>query len=298
VARCLNSVQSALPDAEIIIVDNDSRDGTVSEIRAAALQVRLIENSENVGFGRACNVGAGVAQGSHVLFLNPDVFVAAADADHVRTLLTTRPFGLVAPGFEGEGDRRIRENSWEGEYFAHTLETLRPHGWDRRPRRERLMDRPWVSAGMLLVSRDEFHALGGFDPRFFLYYEDRDLSRRYRSASLPIRTTNAIRARHTPGTSSASDGLRAEPMAWSLLGWIQYVCIYDGERTARRAARATLATLRLLRIGMRALAALRWGRAQRKARQLDEVLRLVREHASSEDLRYCPDALRLIRDLA
>jgi GT2 family glycosyltransferase len=151
---------------------------------------------------------------------------------------------------------------------------------------------------MLLVSQPEFLELGGFDPRFFLYYEDRDLSRRYRDANLPIHTTEAIRGRHTPGTSSASDGLRVGPLAWSLLGWIQYMCIHEGERTARRAARSTLTTLRVLRLGAHVLAALRWARARRKARQLDELLRLLAEHASGDDARFCPDALRLVRRLA
>ena len=151
---------------------------------------------------------------------------------------------------------------------------------------------------MLLVARDEFLELGGFDPRFFLYYEDRDLSRRYHNANLPVRITKAIRGRHAAGTSSASDGLRAGPMAWSLLSWIQYIWIHEGERTAWRAARATLTTLRVLRLGAHALASLPWARARRKARQLDEVLRALTEHASGDDTGFCPDALRLVRGLA
>jgi hypothetical protein len=89
---------------------------------------------------------------------------------------------------------------------------------------------------MLLVSRKEFLDLGGFDPRFFLYYEDRDLSRRYRNADLPVRVTEGVLGRHVAGTSSASDGLRAFPIAWSLPRLGQYICIYDGEadRMARR----------------------------------------------------------------
>ena len=87
-------------------------------------------------------------------------------------------------------------------------------------------------------------------------------------------------------------------MAWSLLGWIQYVSMHEGEREARRAARATLMTLRVLRLGMRSLAAVRWPRARRKAQQLDELLHLLAESASGGDARFCPDALRLIRRLA
>jgi GT2 family glycosyltransferase len=232
-----------------------------------------------------------------VLFLNPDVVVTAVRQRRLDALLATRPLGLVAPDLEGEVDRRRAENSWTRDFFAHTLETFRPREW-RRPGGRHSADDAWVSGAMLLVSREEFLKLGGFDPRFFLYYEDRDLSRRYRNANLPVRTTEAISGRHAPGTSSASDGLRAGPMAWSLLGWIQYICIHHGERTAWRAARATLTTLRVLRLAAHVLASLPWARARRKARQLDEVLSVLTEHASGDDAGFCPDALRLVRGLA
>jgi N-acetylglucosaminyl-diphospho-decaprenol L-rhamnosyltransferase len=297
VVRCIASVQDALPHAEILVVDNGSRDETVDAIRDAAPRARVIEGNENVGFGRACNTGAEAARGPHVLFLNPDAVVTAVHNDQLHQLVGTRPFGLVAPELEGETDRLRAENSWTREYFAHTFEAFRPREWRRSAPRHRVAN-AWVSAAMLLVARDEFLELGGFDPRFFLYYEDRDLSRRYCNAKLPVRTTKAIRGRHTAGTSSSSDGLRAGPMAWSLLGWIQYICIHEGERTAWRAARATLTTLRVLRLGAHALASLPWARARRKARQLDEVLRVLTEHASGDNAGFCPDALRLVRGLA
>jgi GT2 family glycosyltransferase len=298
VGRCIASVRDALPDAELVVVDNGSHDNTVSLVRGSAPEARVMQSGENLGFGRACNAGAEAATGSHVMFLNPDAVVTAVDRERLDRLLTTRPFGLVAPVFEGEGDRRRPERSWAHEYLAHTLETLRPHGWRGRASHYQRERAAWVSGGMLLVSRKEFLELNGFDPRFFLYYEDRDLSRRYTSANLPIRTTDSIRGRHTPGTSSSSDGLRVGPMAWSLLGWIQYMCIHDGERAATRAARATLTTLRVLRFAVRALAALHWARARRKARQLDELLRFLAAQASGDDARFCPDALRVVRRLA
>jgi N-acetylglucosaminyl-diphospho-decaprenol L-rhamnosyltransferase len=297
IGRCLASLRDVLPDAELVVVDNGSHDQTIRAVRAAAPQARVIESGENVGFGRACNLGAEAAGGSHLFFLNPDAAVAAVERDELSRLLGTRPFGLVAPALEGEGDRIRAENSWVGEYILNTLGTLRPREWSRRVRPYEGENAAWVSGAMLLVSRDEFLELGGFDRRFFLYYEDRDLSRRYRNANLPLRATEAIRGRHTAGTSSASDGLRVGPMAWTLLGWIQYMCIHDGERTARRAARLTMTTLRLLRLGIHALASLRWTRAQRKARQLDDLLRVLAEHASG-DGGFCPDALRVVRGLA
>jgi GT2 family glycosyltransferase len=298
VADCLASVRRAFPDAELVVVDNGSHDDTVGIVRAATPHARVIETGENIGFGRACNAGAEAARGSHLLFINPDSVVDEVDRGRLESLLMARPFGLVAPALKGECDRRRAENSWRGEYFTHTFETLRPREWRARPRPYNEAKAAWVSGAILLVAREEFLGLGGFDPRFFLYYEDRDLSHRYRDAGLPVRNTDSIRGRHVAGSSSGNNGFRARPMAWSLLGWIQYVSIHEGEQAARRAARATFVTLRVLRLGMHSLAAFRWPRATRKAQQIDELLRVLAERASGGDTRFCPDALRVIRKLA
>src|SRR5215204_6601702 len=79
VGGCIASVQGLLPSAEIVVVDNASDDQTTDVVRSSAPRARLIESGENVGFGRACNIGAEAANGSHVLFLNPDVLVLGAD---------------------------------------------------------------------------------------------------------------------------------------------------------------------------------------------------------------------------
>jgi N-acetylglucosaminyl-diphospho-decaprenol L-rhamnosyltransferase len=297
VGPCLASLRERLPEAELIVVDNDSRDETSRVVRAEAPRAQLIEIGDNVGFGRASNIGAEAANGSHLLFLNPDAVVTGVDNPRLEELLASHPFGLVAPVLEGEEDRRRAEGSWRAEYFAHTFSILRPREWRPRHRFDNKGGATWVSAAMLLVSRDEFLQLGGFDPRFFLYYEDRDLSRRYQNAGLPIDTTDVIRGRHIGTSSSAGDELRAGPIAWNLLGWIQYVSIHEGERAARRAALSTLVTLRALRLGTQALAATRWPRAGRKARQIDELLHVVSDEARAEETRYCPDALRVIRRL-
>jgi GT2 family glycosyltransferase len=149
---------------------------------------------------------------------------------------------------------------------------------------------------MLLIDRREFLTLGGFDERFFLYYEDRELSRRYRTAGLPIRTTEALTGRHEGGASSANDGLYVAPMTWSFLGWVQFLYLKEGERSARRAARAALKTLRAMRLGLRALylVAPRWKRLGRKSEQIEELLAAVHSAAEDRSREFCPDALRLL----
>ncbi len=295
VQGCIASIRCAFPDAELIVVDNASRDDTVDAVRAASPDVRLIRNESNLGFGRACNRGAEEARGSHLLFVNPDVVVTNVDGHQLDELLGPRPFGLVAPVLEGEADRRRAHRTWVREYISHTYGTLLPRELHLRGRTYNGDADAWVSGALLFASREEFLGLGGFDPRFFLYYEDQDLSRRYREAGLPVRMVEAIRGRHVGGGSSLSDDLRAEPMAWSILGWIEYLWIHEGPASARRAARATLMTLHALRRGVGLLAIAGSSRGERKACQLDELLRLLSRDASVATAGYCVDALQLVR---
>lgn len=294
IGTCLASVRATLSDAQVVVVDNGSHDDTVRVVRVVAPGARVIETPENVGFGRACNAGAEAATTSHVLFLNPDAAVTAVDDERFHQILAVSPFGLLAPAFDGEVDRLRRETSWRRDYVAHTFEALRPAEW--RPRTRVVEDAMsgWVSGAMLLVSRDEFLGLGGFDPRFFVYYEDRDLSHRYREANFPVVTTEAIRGRHIGGSSSPDAAARTLRMGWSLLGWIQYVWIHDGEGAARRAARASIMTLRMLRLALHAMRPLRWRRVQRKAGDFDALLEFLAERVSTPDVNFCPQAVGLV----
>jgi N-acetylglucosaminyl-diphospho-decaprenol L-rhamnosyltransferase len=299
IASCLTSVRKVLPDAELVVVDNASSDETVRLATFAVEDVRLVRLEENVGFGRACNIGAEVASRPHVLFLNPDTRVASLDRNALAQLLARRPFGLAAPALRDEPDRLRAERHWLSDVVSHTAGMLRPRELRRRGRHRSFGDsrRAWVGGAMLLVARDEFLTLGGFDPRFFLYYEDRDLSHRYRKEALPITATGALQGTHEGGSSSAHDGLHANSTVWGLLGWIQYVSIYSGSESAHRCARLTLMTLQAIRAALRPLEAAGSGRARRKARQLERVLHLLAWRARCNDNRFCPDALRVIREL-
>jgi hypothetical protein len=171
---CLESVRRHLPTAEIVVVDNASGDAT-PEILQGHPDVGFVANVRNDGFGRACNLGAQEATSGHLLFLNPDVVVTHCDSEGLGQLLGAEPFGLVGPdSTEAQGLMGVQiEAHFLHDWFEQTLGTLRPREW-RRPRRrpEPPHGDAWLSGSMLLARRTEFHRLGGFDPRFFLYYED------------------------------------------------------------------------------------------------------------------------------
>ena len=177
--------------------------------------------------------------------MNPDVRIVSADQAEL-----SRPspngFGLVGgylaadPASTPEDSLR-GERHWLHDYVSQTFGLLRPKEWHRSLGSGRI-NRPWVPGALLLVDKEEFLSLGGFDPRFFLYYEDKELSARYRKANLPVRTSPTLVGTHAVSGSSRGDDLRIDLLGWRFLAWIEYLHISDGPRTARRAAILTRAT--------------------------------------------------------
>jgi len=238
IGTCVESVVRWLPGAEIVVVDNGSTDGPAAATFGA---VRVLAGERNVGFGRACNRAAELAGASHVLFLNPDARLVSVDAEALsRALAGAGAFGLRAPALTGSGRPLLRrETSWLRDVVRHAVGAWWPRELHRPGPARAMGGRLWAAAAAVMVRRDEFLGVGGFDPRFFLYYEDRDLSARYREAGLPVGELPGVVAVHAGGGSSGDGGLRAAPLAWEYLGWLEYVAARYGLPRARLALRLT-----------------------------------------------------------
>src|SRR4029453_15730876 len=151
-------------------------------VRERFPNVRLIANPENVGFARACNQGARESRAPFLLFLNPDAILAPESLHALTAFLDGRPqVGVVGP----------RTRGTSGTIQVSTGDDLSPLA-ELRQRRlgrgvacgdnsvvagveaqhavEREVD--WVSGACLLIRRQAFDAVSGFDERFFLYEED------------------------------------------------------------------------------------------------------------------------------
>lgn len=299
----LSSVRSRLPEAEILVVDNASDDETRAIVHAFG-GVRLVEQEENVGFGRACNAGIRHAGGTRVLFVNPDVRILSADPEEL-SLPGPDGFGLLGGYVAADADSVPEdglqgERHWLHDYLSQTFGLLRPREW-RGSRSSGGGDRCWLPGALLLVDKEEFLGLGGFDPRFFLYYEDKELALRYRRGGLPIRSTRTLVASHAGTASSHGDDLRIDLLGWRFLAWIQYLHISEGPRIARRAAALSRWTLGLLEALLTVLARLRVGgpRVRRKAVQVG-ALRAFLDAAppggeASARNGFCADAVAHLR---
>jgi GT2 family glycosyltransferase len=194
---CLQSLGQALQglDAEIIIVDNHSADGSVDLLRPLFPEAKWIVNTENIGFARANNQALDQAAGDYVLFLNPDTIVAEDFARKCLTFFQTvpRPGGLGVRMIDGSGrflreSRRGFPSPWVAFCKLSGLTALFPHS--RRFSEyylgylppEESHPAPVLSGACLWVSRAALRAAGPFDESFFMYAEDIDLSYRLEKA--------------------------------------------------------------------------------------------------------------------
>ncbi|MDP9777654.1 N-acetylglucosaminyl-diphospho-decaprenol L-rhamnosyltransferase [Nakamurella flavida] len=190
----LTALLDSLPAAgrhsvEVILADNGSTDGSV-EAAATRPGVRLVRTGGNVGYGRAVNAGVAALDPSTpwVVVVNPDVvlgpgsldeMIAAAQGDPrvgaVGPLITTQD-GVVYPS--------ARSLPTIGDGVGHAVAGWWWPGnpWTRRYRQDALApaQRPagWLSGSCLLIRRAAFEQVRGFDPAYFMYFEDVDLGRR------------------------------------------------------------------------------------------------------------------------
>ncbi|MCJ7472821.1 MAG: glycosyltransferase, partial [Actinobacteria bacterium] len=160
---------------EIIIVDNGSRDSSVSFLQSEYSQVKLIKNNKNMGFAYANNQAAKVAKGEYIAFLNNDTKV---DSKWLIELLRpiygdseTVASGSKVLSMDGKSlDFVGGMINFEGKGFQ--IDFGIPVERDRHFQYKYL---PFVNGGAMLIKRDIFLDAGGFDEDFFAYYEDVDL---------------------------------------------------------------------------------------------------------------------------
>lgn len=191
--------------AEVIVVDNNSPDGAGARLQDEVEGVRFLPQERNLGYGLAVDVGAMHARSPYVGILNSDLEFSStwlsplvAALDHDPTLgaavpLYVEPSGSVlgAGGLVGE----------DGEGYLYGLG--RPAD-DPGIRFSRRVD--YGPAAALLVRRDAFHRVGGFDPDYGLgYYEDTDLGFALREAGFHTRYVPASRVQHASGASFGRD---------------------------------------------------------------------------------------------
>ncbi len=228
IAPCLEAL--AREDCEIVVVDNASHDQTVQRVEefVAWHPVRLMANSENVGFAAAVNQAARAVSGDVLLVLNPD---AIAEAGAVKALLQC----LEGTGAVAAGGALLETSGQPARGFAfRRLPTLASllcevmlvnQLWPRNPvnRRYRCLDADYSqqqeveqpAGACLAITQAAWDPVGGFDEQFFpVWFEDVDLCKRLRDGGGKIVYCPGARFRHSGGHSVGTLPFRDKQRFW------------------------------------------------------------------------------------
>lgn len=213
--RCLRSLE---PDvdagrAQVWVVDNGSTDGSPEAVREAAPWARLLEPGSNLGFGRAVNLIARRTSGPWLACANADVALEPGTLANMLSAGEVAGVGCVAPRLVLE-DGSTQHSVYPFPTIAFTVafnlglqRVARRMGdelclegfWN--PERRRTV--PWAIAAFLLLRRDAFDEVGGFDEERWIYAEDLDLGWRLHDAGWSTRYEPEARVLHSSGAATA-----------------------------------------------------------------------------------------------
>ncbi|NND87954.1 MAG: glycosyltransferase family 2 protein [Flavobacteriaceae bacterium] len=211
--QCIKSVLLATShiDTEIIVVDNDSNDGSCDMVRSLFPSITLIENKENVGFSKANNQGVAVAKGTYVCILNPDTIVSASCFsqcirinEQVDNVGAIGPYLLDGTGnFLPESKRNLptptisllKLMGFTRPYYANTIDD------------ESLEEVDVLVGAFMFMKRAVYLEVGGFDEDYFMYGEDIDLSYKITMAGYKNYYAGTIKVLHYKGESTQKDAV-------------------------------------------------------------------------------------------
>lgn len=223
-AACLDSllssplafteIQTDLPTAEIMVVDSHSSDHTVSMLRERYPQVKLIEQSKNVGFSRGNNIGLQVASGRYLLLLNPDTKVLDdAIPCMIEYLDQHLDVGIVGPhtlnedGTTQSTRRRfptfligLFESTWLQRYAPKSLLNHFYVADGAAP--DATLDVDWVQGSAMMARREVYDQIGGLDDGYVMYSEELDWCKRAKQAGWRVVFLGDAKIIHYGGKSS------------------------------------------------------------------------------------------------
>ena len=261
-------LRRALPPAlatgwPVVVVDNASTDSTGDLVRADAAAAHLVSASHNLGFAGGVNAGVRASTTPWVLMLNPDIvltraavarMIVAGEADARIAAVGAQ---LIGPDGEPQPTYSVRRFPTIGVWAADLL--LVDHVWPANPASSRYLaadvdrsidqDVEQPAAACLLVRREAFDAIGGFDAGFHpAWFEDVDFCRRLADAGWRLRYVADARVVHEGGVAMRALGIGTFSSIW-YRNLLRYVSKH-GTRAARLLIRPLLIVGMLLRIAI------------------------------------------------
>lgn len=210
IGKCISSVMKNLPrDEEIIVLDNCSTDQTVKELKRFLPKIKLIKSSVNLGFAKGNNKAAKDASGEYLFFLNPDTQIEKPIFDELISYYkNTSDAGIVGPKLimpDGKVQPSVKKMPTIWGAVKEYIFGIKNAYSQYVPEDDKPIAVEVVYGAAMLIKRDLFEKLGGFDEKFFLYYEDADLCRRVRESGKKIYYYPQISLKHLVGGTKSEN---------------------------------------------------------------------------------------------
>lgn len=205
---CIKSIKSHTQRVgyEIILVDNASED--ITELQSE--DVRILQLEENVGFGRANNVGASIAKGNVLFFLNPDT-ILLNNAIYIlyNTIISNSNCGICGGNLYDENLNPAHSYFYCTMSIKHAFRSMiNPVGRifkmsNQHNFSDKLKSVDYITGADLMIEKELFNEVDGFNPNIFMYYEDVDLCCKVRKRNMKCYSVPQAKIQHLEGQSFA-----------------------------------------------------------------------------------------------
>lgn len=216
VIRCIDSILKYETNIEIIVVDNDSSDGTVKalyEYNNLGV-VKVFALKKNLGFSKANDFGYRNATGSKILFLNPDTYFIEKGLDELSNRLDNE-IGMIGCKLLNE-DRTLQPSIFKFDspfnimMEQFQLGKLLPEFLKRKlspnySKHNKIMNVDWLVGAFLLLSKEDCDAIGGFSTDYFMYAEDMDIAYKIHNIGKKVVFNPCYSIVHVGGSSEKQD---------------------------------------------------------------------------------------------
>ena len=243
--QCLASIFKAdlKLDYEIIVVDNGSSDSGIDEVEKIE-HVKLIKSEKNLGFSGGNNLGLKKAQGDYILILNPDVIIESGGIEKMIEFLKNNPqVGLAGPKLVND-DGSLQYSCRRFYKFLTPLYRrtfLGKFSFGKKELRKIMMKDfdheengpvDWLLGACFLTTNKHLDKVGLLDERFFLYFEDMDLCRRFWQAGFQVYYFANTKFVHLYKRDSARK-IFSLACVYHLQSWLKYSLKWFGKKLPR-----------------------------------------------------------------